>query len=158
MDFTALLDRFTRAACAGDGAGLAACFTEDGTYNDYIYGPFSGRAAIAHMLEHHFHGDARDFKWQMLDPVLAGATGYARYLFSFTSTMPAHAGRRVAVDGMAQFKLAGDKIQTYTEVVNGGVPMAQLGVAPEKMAKVMARWSDRLLARPEMADHRASAV
>ena len=37
-------------------------------------------------------------------------------------------------------------IAEYHESVNGGIAMAQLGVAPERMAKVMRRWADRFLA------------
>ena len=66
-EFEALLDRFTRAAEAGDGEAFAACFTEDAVYHDYIYGDHIGRAEIAHMMTHLFHGDA----------------GLARPLYSF---------------------------------------------------------------------------
>ena len=38
----------------GDAPGFAACFTPDGVYHDYIYGAFTGREAIAHMLADHF--------------------------------------------------------------------------------------------------------
>ena len=41
-DFAALVARFGAAATAGDGKALAACFTEDGVYHDYIYGPHRG--------------------------------------------------------------------------------------------------------------------
>ncbi len=46
-DFAALVARFAAAATAGDGKALADCFTPDGTYFDYIYGPHQGRAASA---------------------------------------------------------------------------------------------------------------
>jgi hypothetical protein len=32
--------------------------------------------------------------------------------------------------------------------------MTQLGVAPERMAKVFRRWTDRFLAEPEVAKYR----
>ena len=68
-EFAALLDRFTRAAEAGDGEAFAACFTEDGVYHDYIYGDHVGRKEIAHMMTHLFHGDAGpDYRWEMFDP------------------------------------------------------------------------------------------
>ena len=153
--FAALTRRFTDAVEAGDGAALAALFTEDGTYHDYIFGPYTGRAAIAGMLAH-FQQGGRDFRWEMLDPVANGDTGYAYYLFSFTSRLPGAEGTRVAVDGMAQFRLRGGAIAEYREAVNGGIPMAQLGHAPERMAKVFKRWSERLLASsPGVARHKA---
>ena len=86
-DFAALVARFGAAATAGDGNALAACFTEDGTYFDYIYGPHRGRASIAEMLENLFHRDAADYDWTFFDPVVKGDLGYARSLSRFVSTI-----------------------------------------------------------------------
>jgi hypothetical protein len=107
-------------------------FTPDGVYHDYIYGPHKGRASIADMLENLFHRDAGDYHWEFRDPVVNGNMGYARSLSRFVSTISEFKGRKV---------------------VNGGVAQAQLGVAPERMAKVMKRWSDRFLSDPEVADY-----
>lgn len=153
-DFAALLKRFTDAVEANDGEGLAALFAEDGVYHDYIYGPFAGRAKIAEMLNKHFWGDAEDFRWQMIDPVSDGRTGYARYLFSFTSTMPAYPGRRVLLEGTSIFKLRTDGlIAEYRETANGAAAMAQLGVEPERMAGRSRKWAEELRARPEAKPH-----
>ena len=148
-EFAALLERFTRAAEAGDGAAFAANFTEDAVYHDYIYGPHAGRDAIAHMMQHVFHRDAGpDYRWEMFDPVCAGDIGYAWSLSSFGSTVPEFAGRRVLIDGMSRFVLRGGLIAAYHESVNGCVAMSQLGVAPERIAKVAGRWAGWLLDRP----------
>jgi ketosteroid isomerase-like protein len=150
--FRALLARFTAAAEAGDGAAFAACFTEDGVYHDYIYGPHTGRASIASMLEDLFHRDAGpDYRWEMSDPVFDGTLGYASSLSSFTSTHADYAGRSVLIDGMSRFRLRDGLIAEYRESVNGCVAMAQLGVEPQRMAKVAAKWAQRLLAEPQSA-------
>jgi len=154
-EFAALVARFSAAATAGDGKAFAACFTEDGVYHDYIYGPHTGRAAIADMLENLFHRDAADYDWRFLDPVCDGGTGYARSLSRFISTIPEFKGREVTIDGISRFVLKDGLIAEYHESVNGGVAMAQLGVAPERMAKVMRRWADRFLARNDVAAYRA---
>jgi len=144
-EFTHLLDRMTRAAEAADGAGFAACFTEDAVYHDYVYGPHSGRADIAHMLEKLFRRDADDdYRWEMFDPVCDGRTGYAWSLSSFTSLVPQFKGKFVVIDGMSRFVLRDGLIAEYRESVNGGVAMAQLGVEPERMNKVMLRWAASL--------------
>jgi len=153
-EFAALVARFSAAANAGDGKALAACFTEDGIYFDYIYGPHKGRASIADMLENLFHRDARDYDWRIFDPVVNGNTGYARSLSRFISTIPEFEGREVVIDGMSRFVLKDGLVGEYHESVNGGVAMAQLGVHPERMAKVMRRWADRFLATPETASYR----
>jgi hypothetical protein len=156
-EFAALLQRLNQTAEVGDGKAFAACFTEDGVYRDYIYGDHSGRVDIAHMLEALFHRDATDYRWQFFDPICDGQLGYAWSLSTFTSKVPEFAGKRVVIDGMSRFELSGGLIRDYRESVNGGVAMAQLGVAPERMAKVMQKWSRQLQERPatkRYLDHR----
>ena len=147
-EFGRLLQRLTAAAERGSGRDFAACFTADGVYHDYIYGDHRGREEIAHMLEDLFHRDAADYRWQMFDPLSDGRIGYAWSLSSFTSRIPEFAGKRVVIDGMSRFELDGGLIRDYSESVNGGVAMAQLGVAPERMAKVLRKWSRWLQERP----------
>lgn len=153
-DFQSLLDRFTAAAEAGDGEAFAACFTEDAVYHDYIYGDHVGRPEIAHMMTHLFHGDAGpDYRWEMFDPVVNGDLAYAWSLSSFTSTREEFKGRRVVIDGMSRFRLRDGLICDYAESVNGGVAMSQLGVAPERMAKVFRKWTGWLEARPDTVEY-----
>lgn len=148
-EFKALLQRFTAAAEAGDGDALAACFTPDGVYHDYIYGDHRGRADIAHMLRDLFHRDAGpDYRWEMFDPVCNGDLGYAWSLSSFTSRVPEFAGQSVVIDGMSRFELRDGLISDYRESVNGGVAMAQLGVEPARIAKVLARWGRQMHDQP----------
>ncbi|HTK79753.1 MAG TPA: nuclear transport factor 2 family protein [Rhizomicrobium sp.] len=151
--FAALVQRLGSAATAGDGEDFAACFTEDGVYNDYVYGPHRGRAAIADMLTDLFHRDAAEYDWTFFDPVTDGTTGYARSLSRFVSTIPEFKGREVVIDGISRFVLKSGLIAEYHESVNGGLAMAQLGVAPERIAKVMAKWAKRLHANPEVQDY-----
>ncbi|WP_164516510.1 nuclear transport factor 2 family protein [Minwuia thermotolerans] len=157
VDFDKVLKRFTDAVESNDGAGLAALFAEDGVYHDYIYGPFEGRERIAHMLSNHFWGDAKDFSWQMIDPVCDGRTGYARYLFSFISTMPAFAGNHVLLEGTSIFIFGEDGlIESYRETANGAAAMVQLGVPPEVMAAKSRKWAKELRGRAEAAGHVAA--
>ncbi|MGL4264808.1 MAG: nuclear transport factor 2 family protein [Afipia sp.] len=152
--FARLLNDFTLSAESGDGARFAAHFTDDAIYYDYIYGAHKGRAEIAHMMEHLFHRDAGDdYRWEMFDPVCNGDMGYAWSLSSFTSAVPQFAGQFVVIDGMSRFLLRDGLIAEYRESVNGGVAMAQLGVEPDRMVKVLTRWSGWLRDRPETADY-----
>jgi len=154
-EFAALVSRLGAAATVGDGKAFAACFTEDGVYHDYIYGPHKGRDAIADMLGNLFHRDAIDYDWRFLDPVCNGAIGYARSLSRFVSTLAEFKGREVVIDGISRFVLRGGLIAEYHESVNGGMAMAQLGVEPARMAKVMRRWANQFLAREDVAAYRA---
>lgn len=155
FDFEKLLARFTRAVEAGDGAALAALFTPDGVYHDTFYGAFAGRAAIRDMLEGHFQRDAERFLWEMLDPVFAGGTGYARWVFSYTSAMPDSAGRRVAFEGMSRFVVADGLIAIYDEVFNAGVGLVQLGMGARRIEKILNRQADRTLEKDLVRRHLA---
>lgn len=148
-EFANLLREFTLSAESGDGARFAGHFTEDAVYHDYIYGPHQGHADIADMMQNLFHRDAADYRWEMFDSVFDGSLGYAWSLSSFTSKIPEFEGRRVVIDGISRFIVRDGRIAEYRESVNGGVAMAQLGVAPERMAKVFARWTGWLKERPE---------
>jgi ketosteroid isomerase-like protein len=148
-EFKTLLGRFSAAAERGDGQAFAECFTPDGIYHDYIYGDHTGRADIAHMMRDLFHRDAGpDYRWEMFDPVCNGHIAYARSLSSFTSKVPDFAGKQVVIDGISRFELRDGKISDYSESVNGGVAMVQLGVAAPRLEKVLQRWSRQLLEQP----------
>lgn len=154
-EFARLLGEFTLSAESGDGARFAGHFTEDAIYYDYIYGPHTGRAAIADMMQNLFHRDAADYRWEMFDPVFDGVMGYAWSLSSFTSKIPQFKGRPVLIDGMSRFLVRNGLIAEYRESVNGGVAMAQLGVEADRMTKVFRRWTGWLKARPEALDYLA---
>ena len=78
MEFSELVKRFAAAAASGNGDALADLFTADGTYDDYFFGPSTGREAIKAMLAHFAEG-GRNFRWEFFDPVAAGNIGYASY-------------------------------------------------------------------------------
>jgi len=149
-DFAKLLERFCTTASRSDGDAFAACFTEDGVYHDYIYGPHVGRASIADMLVNLFHRDATQYDWRMFDPVCNGNMGYAWSLSKFVSTVPDFKGNDVVIDGMSRFVLKDGLIAEYRESVNGGVAMVQLGVAAPRIEKVLRRWAGWLRERPEV--------
>ncbi len=65
-----------------------------------------------------------------------GDTGYAHSLSTFISKVPDYAGREIVIDGISRFVLKEGLIAEYHESVNGGVAHAQLGLAPERMARV----------------------
>jgi len=152
MTFAELIDRFAAAAAAGDGDALADLFTPEGTYDDYFFGPCSGREAIKQMLAHFAEG-GREFRWEFYDPVFAGQTGYASYRFSFESTRPQANGARVAFDGIGRFDLEGGCIGRYSEVFDRGMALAQQEFEPERLRKIGLKYATALKARPEWAGH-----
>jgi limonene-1,2-epoxide hydrolase len=152
MEFSALVNRFAAAAAFGDGDALADLFTPDGTYDDYFFGPNTGREAIKAMLAH-FADGGRNFRWEFFDPVRSGSVGYASYRFSFDSTRAEANGARVVFDGIGRFDLEGDRIRRYSEVFDRGMALAQQAFEPERLRKIALRYADALKARPEWKGH-----
>ncbi len=153
MSFAALIRRMAEAAAAGDAAGVAACFAEDGVYHDVFYGSFRGRAAIVDMIENHFHRDAEDFRWDFHDPVEANGVGYARYVFSYRSKLPGREGRRAGFEGVAICRLKGGLIAEYGEVANAVAGLSMLGFEDARIGRFAARQTRELCARGESEGH-----
>ena len=156
MQFPDLVQTFAAAAASGNGDALADLFTPDGTYDDYFFGPCSGRAAIKKMLAHFAEG-GRNFRWEFFDPVASGTVGYASYRFSFDSLRPEANGARVTFDGIGRFDLQGDRIRRYSEVFDRGMALAQQEFEPERLRKIGLKYAAALKARPEWARHVKSA-
>jgi hypothetical protein len=66
-------------------------------------------------------------------------------MFTFTSKIPEYLGKKVVVSGISFFRFKLNSIVEYSESVNGGIAMVQLGVKPEKMQKVFLKWFKRSL-------------
>ena len=153
MNATAMLRTFCDAVERRDGKAFAALFTEDGVYHDVFYGPFRGRAKIAEMIDDWFYRTATDFRWDMHAPVSDGTTLYARYTFSYRSTLPEAKGARAMFEGVSIMTLKGGLIAEYHEVANTATGFVDMNFAPERIARIMAKQGAALKARPEMARH-----
>ncbi|HEU0218632.1 MAG TPA: nuclear transport factor 2 family protein [Stellaceae bacterium] len=134
--FAALLDQFTAAGCANDGARFSGLFTEDGTYEDDFFGLFRGRAGIAGMLQR-FHDTGENYRWDFGDLVTDGAIGYATFRFSFASKMPGYEAKPVLITGISCFRFEGDKIAGYRETFDTGIALAQLGFPADRIKRVL---------------------
>ena len=148
--FARQLMRFRQTAATNDGPAFAALFTETGSYDDGFFGVHTGRTAIAGMLNR-FHEGGRDFWWDFFEPVCDRVRGYARYRFGYRSTLPGIEGKPIAFEGMSRFLFEGELIADYSEVFDRGIAFSQLGFAPEKIAKLLARYAAEQNARPEFA-------
>ena len=155
MDHIKLLREFCDAVEKPDGAAFARCFTSDAVYHDLFYGAFEGHKKIAGMIDDWFHRTARDFRWDMHNPVSDGQTLYARYTFSYISTLPEAGRERVGFEGVAMMKLRDGLILEYREVANVGPVFVALNFAPERVCKILAKEGEHLKKDPSMARHLA---
>jgi ketosteroid isomerase-like protein len=153
VNLNSMLRAFCEAVEHRDGKAFAGLFTEDGVYHDVFYGAFAGREKIAGMIDDWFYRTATDFRWDMHAPVSDGETLYARYTFSYRSTLPEAKGARAMFEGVAIMKLRGDKIAEYHEVANTATGFVDMNFAPERIAKIVAKQGAALKARPEMKRH-----
>jgi hypothetical protein len=136
-DFRSLLDEFAATAVSNAAAAFAVLFTEDGAYDDLFFGRHCGRAEIAAMLRR-FH-DGRDFHWEFLDALASETIGYARFHFSYVSTLPDSAGRSVYFDGISLFRFSYGLIAEYREAWDRGVALVQLGFPAERIRRIVER-------------------
>jgi len=156
MDITVLLKQFCAAVERRDGEAFAALFTPDAVYHDVFYGAFEGSAKIAALVDDWFYRTAREFRWEMFRPVCDGENLYAYYTFSYVSTLPEAAGKRVGFEGVSMMKLRDGKIAEYREVANVGPGLVEIGFAPERVAKILTREGEHLKNRPEWSRHRGT--
>ena len=153
MNVTVMLRAFCGAVEQRNGAAFAALFTEDSVYHDVFYGAFEGREKIAAMIDDWFYRTATDFRWDMHAPVSDGETLYARYTFSYRSTLPEAKGARAMFEGVAIMRLRGSKISQYHEVANTAPGFVDMNFAPERIVRIAAKQGAALKARPEMKRH-----
>ncbi len=150
--FASMLETFSARAAANDGAGLARLFTPEGTYDDYFFGPHSGRPAIAAMLGR-FHEGGEHFRWEFFEPLSDARIGYVRYRFSYRSKVPGSEGKPIAFEGISVFHLRDGLIEHYGEVFDRGVAFVQLGFAPGKVARLLEKYADAQNAQPGFRAH-----
>ena len=155
MNASLMLREFADAVERHDGPRFAKLFAADGVYHDVFYGAFEGRAKIATMIDDWFYRTARDFRWDFHQPVSDGTTLYARYTFSYVSTLPEAQGKRVGFEGVAVMQLRDGLITEYREVANVGPVLVSLGFAPERVCKLLAREGEHLRRDPSFARHLA---
>ncbi|GAC1331137.1 MAG: nuclear transport factor 2 family protein [Bradyrhizobium sp.] len=153
MNMPVMLRAFCDAVEQRNGAAFADLFTEDGVYHDVFYGAFTGRAKIAGMIDDWFYRTATDFRGDMHEPVSDGTTLYARYTFSYRSTLPEAKGARAMFEGVAIMTLRDGRIAAYHEVANTATGFVDMNFAPERIARIVARQAAALKARPEMRHH-----
>ncbi len=155
MSFEYLITKLTQAACSGNGKAAGKCFTEDGIYHDCFYGSFQGRDNIADMIENYFHRDAEDFIWDIHNPVSDSNTGYARYVFSYTSKIPGCEGKRGLFEGVSVCSLKDGLINEYHEVADAATGLHLIGFSGERIAKHVGHEAKKLATRDESLHHKA---
>ena len=153
MKIEEMLKKFTAAVENHDGNALAQLFTEDGVYHDAFYGAFEGRKRVAELIDVWFYKTAKNFKWDMIEPVTDGKTLYVRYVFSYDSILEGAKGARVMFEGVSIMKLKDGLIAQYNEVADTAPALLGLNFTPERVAKIKLKHGAELRGRPEAQAH-----
>lgn len=148
-----MLDGLCRAAEQRNGKAFASHFADDGVYHDDFYGSFVGRERVAELINDWFYKDARDLRWDMLEPALEAGRLYVRYIFSYNSTLPEAEGARTMFEGVSIMSLSAGKIVDYREIINAGTAFVDMKFHPERIFKIFARRADAMKAKPEVSRH-----
>jgi hypothetical protein len=143
--FRELLSRFTAAVESLDGPAFGTLFASEGTYDDAIYGMFTGPQGCARLIDEHFARDGADYRWDMLDPLWDGEAGYAHWLFSFRSRRPGLESKRAIMSGCCRIAWGSDGLITsYRDWSNGASALVGIGT-PLAAIEPLLRKLDRVL-------------
>lgn len=148
-----LLERFVSAVQLRNGTAFSELFTPDAVYHDCFYGDFVGREAIALLIDDWFYRTADDFRWTFHDPVRDSTTLYARFAFSYHSTIEGAPSRRVGFEGVSIMRIKDGLIREYNEVANVGPLLASLNFPPERIAKTLLKADRHIWASEAFAAH-----
>lgn len=148
----ALLNTFATALQNRDSAGLASCFTPDGVYDDYFFGPRQGPEGINETVEHFYKG-GKAYRWDFTECAGNDRLAFASYNFSYISNAPTARSERILFDGIARLELRDGLILRYSEVFDRGMALAQQNFPPEQICKIVNRYADGLRQRPGWSRH-----
>jgi hypothetical protein len=147
-----LLNRFSTALENRDSTGLASCFTPDGVYDDYFFGPRQGPEGIHDTVEHFYKG-GREYRWVFTECAGNDTLAFASYTFSYLSNAPTAGSQRILFDGIARLELRDGLIKRYSEVFDRGMALAQQNFPPDRIVSIVNRYADGLRRSPEWRDH-----
>ena len=153
MNPSTMLRAFCDAVEQRNGKAFAELFTEDGSITTCSTARSKAARKSPDLIDDWFYRTASDFRWDMHEPVSDGQTLYARYTFSYRSTLPEAEGARAMFEGVAIMRLRDGKIAEYHEVANTAPAFVDIKFAPERIAKIVAKQGAALKARPEMKRH-----
>lgn len=135
-----IAERFTEAFSKQDVEGILACFTQDATYDDQLYGEVGGRDELRALFGRMMR-ETTEVEWR-IDRVVASPTvEMAEWTFRLvvSDAIPRSAGRTVSMRGVSLFELRDGLCCAYREYFDRGVAYIQLGLEPAALHRVLSR-------------------
>lgn len=109
----ALIERFYAAFAARDGAGMAACYSDDVSFNDPVFPGLRGPEAGG--MWRFLTGGSKDLRVELMEHAADEARGSAHWVARYTFS---RTGRPVVNDVQAEFRFAGGLIIDHRDDFN----------------------------------------
>jgi hypothetical protein len=117
-------------------------FAPGARYHDLAYGTYHGPSAIAGFISS-WYKRAEDIYWRFFDICQEQDLVYASYYMSYSLTSKRLQYARVEVVAMSKIRFQNGQIHDYTESLNLGTPLLQMGLPVSAMAAYLNRVSRR---------------
>jgi ketosteroid isomerase-like protein len=137
-----LMHRFLTAHNTRDLEGVLDCFTDDIDYRDIFYGDFVGHDALRDMFSRTFAESAVHI-WTVTRTLSTPQALVAEWEFDYTvsDSVPSGGGRRLILPGVSWLELRDGRCCRYREFFDRAATLHAQGIAPEKVAAIVARRS-----------------
>jgi predicted ester cyclase len=147
---TTFLHHYITAHNARDIGAVLDCFTDDVDYRDIFYGDFLDRDALRGLFRRMF-AESAAHTWTVTRTLAGPGTIVAEWEFDCTvsGAVPSGGGRRLVFPGVSWFELRGDRCFRYREFFDRAATLHVQGIAPEKVAKIVAHRSEVRVLDPE---------
>ena len=135
-----IFEQFSDAFNRKDVDGLMACFTEDATYDDMLYGRSAGSEALRALFERMMRETA-EVVWKADSIVAAPSVEMVEWTFDLTlsDSVPRSGGRAWSMKGASVFELRDGLCCAYREYFDRGLTYIQLGLEPAALHRVLSR-------------------
>jgi steroid delta-isomerase-like uncharacterized protein len=135
-----IFEKFSDAFNRQDVEGILACFTDDATYDDMLYGRSSGSEELRALFERMMRETA-EVLWQADNVVATPAIELVEWTFRLTlsDAVPRAAGKTWSIRGASAFELRDGRCRAYREYFDRGAALIQLGLEPAALHRVLSR-------------------
>ena len=125
-----LLEKQFAAWNSHDPDKVAACYTDDATYEDVAFGEVAhGREELKKMAAG-FFAAVPDMKLEIVSSSQHGNEGSVEWVFSGTDAGLYKTGKKFSVRGASRFQLRGGKFSSNKDFYDSASIMRQVGVLP----------------------------
>ena len=135
-----IFEKFSDAFNRQDVEGILACFTDDATYDDMLYGRSTGSAELRALFERMMR-ETSEVLWKADGIVATPSVEMVEWTFRLTLSddVPRSAGKTWVTRGASIFELRDGLCHAYREYFDRGAALIQLGLEPAALHRILSR-------------------